>query len=50
MANQLRQAMEKARAYYIGKLLEVGIYKHSDHQLYQLTLSEMKNIYKKSMD
>lgn len=47
MANQLRQAMEQAKAYYIGKLLEVGVFKHSDVQLYQLTLSEMKSIYKK---
>ncbi|WP_442598346.1 Fur-regulated basic protein FbpA [Neobacillus sp. D3-1R] len=47
MSNQLRQAVEKAREYYIEKLIEAGVYKHSEQQLYELTLSEMKQLYKK---
>ncbi|HYK71996.1 MAG TPA: Fur-regulated basic protein FbpA [Pseudoneobacillus sp.] len=46
MSHQLRQAIEKAREYYIEKLLEVGVYKLSEHQLYELTLSELESIYK----
>jgi hypothetical protein len=47
MANQMRNALDKAREYYIQKLLELGVYKHSDHQLYHLTLTEMADLYKK---
>jgi hypothetical protein len=43
----LRQAIEKAKEYYIQKLLEVGIYKRSDRQLYQLTLTEMQRLCEK---
>jgi hypothetical protein len=47
VADQMRNALDKAREYYIQKLLELGVYKHSDNQLYQLTLTEMAAIYKK---
>jgi hypothetical protein len=47
MADQMRYALEKAKEFYIQKLLNLGIYKQTDLQLYQLTLTEMEAIYKK---
>lgn len=47
MASQIRQALEKAKKYYIQKLLDLGVYRQSDDQLYKLTLTELEAIYKK---
>lgn len=47
MKNQLREAMEKQKEYYITKLLEENVYKVQEKQLYHLTISELKTIYKK---
>jgi TRAP-type uncharacterized transport system substrate-binding protein len=47
MSQQLRKAIEKAKEYYIQKLIESGVYKNTDHELYQLTLSEMISLFKK---
>ena len=47
MGSQIRQALEKAKKYYIQKLLDLGVYKPTDEQLYKLTLTEMEAIYKK---
>lgn len=46
MSNQLRQAIEKARQYYITKLVEAGVFNYSEQQLYKLTLTELEDIYK----
>ncbi len=46
MANFLREAVEKKKQMYIQKLLNAGVYKVSDRQLYDLTLSELETIYK----
>jgi hypothetical protein len=42
MSNQLREAVTRKKQDYITKLLEAGIYKASDRQLYELTLSELE--------
>jgi hypothetical protein len=47
MSQQLRKAIEKAKEYYIQRLIETGIYKDSDPELYELTLSEMISLFKK---
>jgi Fur-regulated basic protein A len=45
MSKFLREAVEKKKQFYMKRLLEAGIYKESDLRLYQLTLSELKQIY-----
>ncbi|MFC7392919.1 Fur-regulated basic protein FbpA [Scopulibacillus cellulosilyticus] len=45
MNNQLREAIEAKKQYYIEKLLDAGIYKVSNRQLYRLTLSELERIF-----
>jgi hypothetical protein len=47
LANQLRQAVEKLRHYYIKKLINAGIYQASDVRLHSLTISELESIVKK---
>jgi hypothetical protein len=44
---QLRTAIEKVRQCYIEKLLEAGIFKGADRQLYHLTLSELASMARK---
>jgi hypothetical protein len=46
MSKFLREAVEKKKQIYMKRILEAGIYKESDLRLYQLTLSELKQIYK----
>lgn len=48
MANQLRAAIKKAKNYYIRKIIATGLY-HSDHELAELTLSELEIIYQKTV-
>jgi hypothetical protein len=45
MSKFLREAVEKKKQIYMKRILEAGIYKESDLRLYQLTLSELKQIY-----
>jgi hypothetical protein len=47
MADQMRLALERAKQYYIEKLLDLGVFKQSDEQLYKLTLTDLESIYKK---
>ena len=46
MSKHLRTAIEKAKKYYIGKILTTGIY-HSEQELANFTLSELEDIYQK---
>lgn len=46
--NKLREAVENEKQYYIKKLLEMGVYK-TDQHLYELTLSELKTQYLKTI-
>jgi hypothetical protein len=48
LANQLRQALEKLRHYYINKLVNARIYQASDVRLQSLTISELESIVKKT--
>jgi hypothetical protein len=48
LANQLRQALEKLRHYYINKLVNAGIYQATDVRLQSLTITELESIVKKS--
>jgi hypothetical protein len=45
MSKFLREAVEKQKQIYMKRMLEAGIYKESDLRLYQLTLSELEQIY-----
>jgi hypothetical protein len=47
MSNQLRRGIETLRQHYIQKLIEGGIYKASDLQLFSMTLSELEKIFEK---
>ncbi len=47
MSKQLRDAIEKARSYYIQKLLEHGVYTSEDDRIHQLTLTELAMAYKR---
>jgi hypothetical protein len=40
-----REAVEKKKQIYMKRILKAGIYKESDLRLYQLTLSELEQIY-----
>jgi Fur-regulated basic protein A len=45
--NQLRQAIEHEKDLYKNKLLEMGYFKTPEgKQLYELTLSELQEIYR----
>jgi len=46
MSNIIRNPIEKRKQIYIQKLLDAGIYKVSNRQLYNLTLAELENTYK----
>ncbi|XJZ27847.1 Fur-regulated basic protein FbpA [Bacillota bacterium Lsc_1132] len=48
MSKQLRTAIEKAKKYYIGKIIASGLY-NSEHELSSFTLSELEIIYQKSI-
>ncbi|WP_085524509.1 Fur-regulated basic protein FbpA [Tuberibacillus sp. Marseille-P3662] len=45
MGTQLREAIEKKKQFYIDRLLHLGVYK-TNHQLYELTLSELEQLYR----
>ncbi len=47
MTHYLRDAVEKMKQHYIRKLLESGLYLTHEKFLYDLTLSELKEEYKK---
>lgn len=47
MSIQLRNAIDKLRHCYIDKLLQAGVFKEGEAQLYQLTVSELENLYRK---
>lgn len=49
MSNQLRAAIEKAKKYYIKKIIAAGLY-DSDRELSHLTLSELERIYQNQSD
>jgi Fur-regulated basic protein A len=42
MGDKLRDAVERRRKFIIHSLLEHGIYKKEDKQLYELCLSELE--------
>ncbi|MGG5252329.1 Fur-regulated basic protein FbpA [Neobacillus sp. SM06] len=48
MAKHLRTAIEKAKRYYIGKIIATGLYQ-SEQELANFTLSELEEIYQKSV-
>jgi hypothetical protein len=50
MPNQLREGIEKKKHEYIQRLLSVGIYRQADRQLYELTLTELKQTYKETLN
>lgn len=50
MTNQLRQAIEDRKQFYIQELLNAGIFKRANRQLYQLTLSELEKEYRRLLD
>ncbi|HET7629649.1 MAG TPA: Fur-regulated basic protein FbpA [Bacillales bacterium] len=45
MSQQLRKAVERKKQTYIQRLLDAGIYKSGNCQLYELTLSELEKEY-----
>jgi hypothetical protein len=47
MTKYLRNAVEKMRKHYITVLVDSGNYSGSEPQLYELTLSELKEEYRK---
>ncbi|MED1204019.1 Fur-regulated basic protein FbpA [Heyndrickxia acidicola] len=47
MANYLRAEVERLKNHYIAKLLDYGVYKLEDQQLYNLTLTDLEEIYLK---
>jgi hypothetical protein len=47
MSNFLRSEVERLKKHYINKLLDFGIYKTDDQQLYELTLTDLEEIYLK---
>jgi hypothetical protein len=48
MTKYLREAVEKTKQHYIQKLFDSGIYSSNEIDLYNLTLSELKEECKKS--
>ncbi len=48
MSKHLRIAIEKVKKYYIGKIIDSGLY-HSEQELADFTLSELEEIYQKSV-
>ncbi|WP_181347445.1 Fur-regulated basic protein FbpA [Thalassobacillus sp. CUG 92003] len=42
MANQLRQAIEIMKQYYINKLIDAGVFNAEDCEPYNLTVSELE--------
>ncbi|WP_018664547.1 Fur-regulated basic protein FbpA [Heyndrickxia acidiproducens] len=49
MESYLYTAKEERKNYYIEKLLEEGIYKIAERQLYELPLGDLKRIYHRSI-
>lgn len=47
MPNHFQNANEQKKDYLIGKLLDRGIYKTKNQQLYELSLSELEHTYQK---
>jgi hypothetical protein len=43
----LREGIEKAKKYYIGKLTEIKFYQNSEQELNHLPLNELQDILKK---
>ena len=47
MENLLRKTIESKRNYLINKLINAGIYKKKDSHLFELTLTDLEEEYKK---
>lgn len=47
MQNHLHDGIEEKKDFYIDKLLDRGIYKTKNQQLYELSLSELEQEYRK---
>ncbi|WP_243387797.1 Fur-regulated basic protein FbpA [Bacillus kexueae] len=47
MTSNLRIAIEKRKEYIIQKLIQFDIYKKGQKHLYELTLSELEDLYEK---
>lgn len=47
MGNLMRQAIEKRKIHLITELLSHGIYKKNDQHLFELTLTELEEEYKR---
>lgn len=50
MGNMIRQAIEKRKKHLIGKLLSNGIYKKNDLHLFELTLTELEEEFKRILN
>lgn len=49
MVNRLRKAVDDKKQFFIQELLNRGIYKRANRQLYELTLSELEKEYDRLM-
>ncbi|MBB6452464.1 TRAP-type uncharacterized transport system substrate-binding protein [Salirhabdus euzebyi] len=47
MKNQLREAVDKVRSFYIQQLIDAGVYTDKDEEIHTLTLTELKLIFNK---
>lgn len=47
MQSHLHDGIEQKKDFYIDKLLDLGIYKTKNLQLYELSLSELEHEYRK---
>jgi hypothetical protein len=47
MSKQLRLAVEQRKKYLINYLISTGIYKKNERHLFELTLTDLENEYKK---
>ena len=47
MSKQLREGIEKAKQYYISRIIQLDFYRDSAHELEHLLISELQEILKK---
>jgi hypothetical protein len=45
MTNLLRKIIESKKKFYIERLIDAQIYRTSDVQVYEMTLSELEQVY-----
>ncbi|MCO7126211.1 Fur-regulated basic protein FbpA [Sporolactobacillus shoreicorticis] len=49
MSNTLTRSYEEKKSDLISKMLDHGIFKFKNHQLYELSLTELENVYQKHL-